>query len=218
MVAVISFAAGVAYAQETESEQVKVDGAFRATWLRPDVDITKYSKLYPWQARYEFREEVDTQDATTATDKLRGGGGPYSIREQSKQKFEEVVNAAFVQELGRSKIFEIVDQVGPGTLLVRASVLDIVSNVPPNYDEVEINLSSVGEATFIFELIDAETGQVLATGGERRTIQRPTSRTVGVGPVSSSAADVWAKVEQWATEAAKDLRKALETAHKKASK
>ena len=57
---VIVFAAGVAYGQETADEQVKVKGPFRSTWVRPDADITKYTKLYPWKARYEFREGGET--------------------------------------------------------------------------------------------------------------------------------------------------------------
>ncbi len=220
----IVFVAGAAYALEAPdekasgNEQVKVEGAFRATWVLPDADITHYTKIYPWKAKYEFREGGETKAAETTTERLRGGGGPYTIREESKEKFEKTVNMALINELGRSKIFEIVDEVGPNTLLVRASVLDIISNVPPNFAGDEIYLSSVGEATFIFELIDAETGVVQATGGERRTIQGPSARTAGVNTIPANSATVWAEVDKWATEMARDLRKALEKAHKKASK
>jgi hypothetical protein len=220
----IVFVAGVAYAQETTdekasgNEQVKVKGPFSGTWVRPDADISQYTKLYPWKSRYEFREGGETKGAKTTTEKLRGGGGPYFVREESKEKFEEIVNEAFVKELGRSKIFEIVDEVGPDTLLVRASLLDIISNVPPNYTgTADIYLSSVGEATFIFELIDAETGVVQATVGERRRIQ-PQTRMYDVSSAPANAATVWAEVKVWATEVARDFRKALEKAHKKATK
>lgn len=216
----VMFVAGAAYAQQTSGdEQVKVKGPFRATWVLPDADITQYTKLYPWKAKYEFREGSEMKDAETTTERLLGGGGPFTIREESKKKFGEIVNESVVKELGRSKIFEIVDEIGPGTLLIRASVLDIVSDVPSNYaGPTEIYLTSVGEATFIFELIDAATGEVQATAGERRWIQKPNQRSIGVGATTADAAPVWAEVEKWATGMARDLRKALEKAHKKASK
>ena len=216
--------AGIAYAQETPptgeegSEQVKVKGPFKGTWVRPDADISRYTKLYPWKSRFEFREGGEARGARTTAGQLKDSGGPYVIKEESKEKFEKIVNESFVKELGRSKIFEVVDEVGPDTLLVRASLLDIISNVPPNYTgTADVYLSAVGEATFFFELIDAETGEVQATVGERRRIQPP-SRMYDVSSAPANSATIMNDVKIWATTVARDLRVALEKAHKKASK
>ena len=215
---------GVAYAQETSpaveegSEQVKIKGKFAETWVRPDADISQYTKLYPWKAVFQFREGGETKAAKTTAGKLRGDDGPYVVNEESKQKFEQLVSDAFVKELGRSKIFELVDEVGPDTLLVRAAVLDIVSNVPPSYSgTADVYLSAVGEASFIFELIDAETGEVQATAGERQRIQPPT-RMYDISSAPANSATIMNDIEIWATSVARDLRKALEKAHKKVSK
>jgi len=215
---------GGAYAQETTpageegSEQVKIKGPFKETWVRPDADIAQYDKLYPWKTVFQFRGGGETKAARTTAGKLRGDDGPYAVNEESKQKFEELVSDTFVKELGRSKIFEVVDEVGPDTLLVRASVLDIVSNVPPNYTgTADVYLSAVGEASFIFELIDAETGEVQATVGERRRIQPP-SRMYDVSNAPVNSATIMNDIKIWATTVARDLRVALEKAHKKASK
>lgn len=215
---------GIAYAQETSpageegSEQVKIKGRFAETWVRPDADISQYTKLYPWKTVFQFREGGETKAAKTTAGKLRGDDGPYVVKEESKQKFEQLVSDTFVKELGYSKIFEVVEEVGPDTLLVRAAVLDIVSNVPPNFTgTADVYLSAVGEASFIFELIDAETGVVQATAGERRRIQPPT-RMYEINAAPANAATVWADVEMWASSVGRDLRKALEKAHKKASK
>ena len=71
----------------------------------------------------------------------------------------------------------------------------------------DIDLSSVGEATFVFELIDAETGVIQARTGERTRIQAPeTTYTVSRAPANS--ATVWSDVERWARDIARDLRKA----------
>jgi len=121
-----------------------------------------------------------------------------------------------VKELARSKQFTVTDKVGPDTLLVRGAVLDIVSNVPPNLSGGGIHLSSVGQATMVFELIDAETGVVQARSAERRAIAPPVRMNqVNTAPVNE--ASVWNDVEQWARGEAQILRKALDKAKKKAN-
>jgi hypothetical protein len=140
------------------------------------------------------------------------------VREESKEKFAELVDEIIVKELGRSKLFEVVDEIGPGTLIVQASMLDIVSNVPPPAaGRVDIYLSAVGEATIAFQLIDAESGVIQATISERRRIQPPgTMNTVSTIPTNQ--ATVWADVARWARKAAVDLRRELEKTAKKSDK
>jgi hypothetical protein len=212
--------AGLAAADEHEgSEQVKIKGPFKETWVLPDADITQYTKLYPWKAVFEFRDVEESRQARTTIEQSRGATQPTVISAEGQQKFEEVVGDAFLTELGRSKQFEIVNEVGPDTLLVRAQVLDIVSTVPnTQYGTVDSFISSLGEATIIFELIDAETGIVQATIGERRQILPPSRATGGVGGSQLNPATVWNDVKNWATTVARDLRKALDKAMKKAQK
>ena len=218
--------AGMAGAQDTQTadekasgkQQVKIKGPFKETWVHPDLDMAQYSKLYPWKTVFQFREGGETKGAKTTAGKLREIEGPYYVNEESRQKFEELVGDLFVTELNRSKIFEVVDEVGPDTLLVRAAVLDIVSNVPPNFTGTgDVFLSAIGEASFIFELIDAETGVVQATVGERRRIQPP-SRMYDVSSAPANSATIINDIERWAQSVARDLRVALEKAHKKATK
>jgi hypothetical protein len=148
---------------------------------------------------------------------MRGdSSGPYAVTEESKEKFKEVVTEAVVKELERSKMFEVTDTVGPGTLLVRGAVLDIVSDVPPDLSGGGIHLASVGQATIVFELIDAETGVIQARVAERREIQ-PDVRMNRVNAAPVNSASVWNDVKQWAGDEARALIKALDKAKKKAS-
>jgi len=216
--------AGVLYAQDAPVEKVtggdelvKEKGRFAGTWIHPDADITQYSKLYPWHSVFQFREG-GKEKAGTTIEASRGNDDRYAVTDESKAKFEEIVSDTVVKVLGRSKIFEVVDEVGPDTLIVRIAMLDIVSDVPPNRPGAQDTyLSAVGEATFLFELIDSETGVIQARVGERRRIQ-PRSRmnTVSSRPANSST--VWAEVKVWADQLAEDFRRALEKAHKKAMK
>jgi len=165
---------------------------------------------------FEFREGGDKSSGTTAQAMRGGQTGPYYVSDESKEKFKQVVNDAVVAELGRSKLFEVVDKVGPNTLLVRAGVLDMVSYVPPDAARRgNVYLAAVGEGVIFFELIDAETGVIQARAAERRKIQ-PQSRMNTVNTAPANAASVWTDVERWAREQARTLRKELEKAKKKA--
>jgi hypothetical protein len=217
-------AAGAAYGQESTpgpavtgaDELVQKKGALTSTWVRPDADIGRYSKLVLWEPEFQFREGGETSAGTTS-ELLRGDSGPFAIRAEDQERFKTLVSETFVAELERSKLFEVVDQVGPETLIVRAGFLDIVSDVPPNVERYgNIYLASVGEATIVFELIDASTGVIQARAAERQQIQ-PEWRTRGVNTAPANSATVWADVERWAREQAQDLRKALEKAKKKAA-
>jgi hypothetical protein len=195
-------------------ELVQKKGALASTWVRPDADISRYGKLYLWQPEFQFREGGATSAGTTAK-LVRGDGGPYAIGEEDRERFKQQVTDVFVAELARGKLFEVVDRVGPETLIVRAGFLDIVSDVPPNVERYgDIHLASVGEATIVFELIDASTGVIQARAAERQQIQ-PEWRTRGVNTAPANSATVWADVERWAHEQAQNLRQALEKAKKK---
>ena len=196
-------------------ELVQKKGALASTWVRPDADIRRYGKLYLWQPEFQFREGGATSAGTTS-ELMRGESGPFAISEEDQERFKQQVTDVFVAELARGKLFEVVDRVGPETLIVRAGFLDIVSDVPPNVERYgNIHLASVGEATIVFELIDASTGVIQARAAERQQIQ-PEWRTRGVNTAPANSATVWADVERWAREQAQDLRKALEKAKKKA--
>ena len=197
------------------NELVETHGAYESTWVRPDADLSRYSKLYLWEPEFQFREGGSTSAGTTAA-RLRDDSGPFAMREQDRLRFKQLVRDAFMAELARGKLFEVVDQVGPGTLIVRPEFEDITSNVPPNVDRYDnVHLASVGEATILFELIDASTGVIQAHVGERRQIQ-PEARMRGVNTAPANAATVWSDVERWAREQAQDLRKVLEKAKKRA--
>ncbi len=215
---------GVLYAQEVPVEKVtggddlvEQKGPWAGTWVHPDADISKYSKLYLWESLFKFREGGATSAGTTMQMMRGDSSGPYAVTEESRKKFKQVVSEAVVKELGRSKLFEVTDTVGPGTLLVRGAVLDIVSNVPPHLSGGGIHLASVGQATMVFELIDAETGVIQARVAERRNIQ-PDVRMNQVNSAPVNSATVWNDVKRWAGDEAQALRKALEKAKKKGGK
>lgn len=192
----------------------KRSGAWDELWVRPEADLASYTKLYAWDPVFQFRD-VEATNATSIA-LARGAEDAYRIPPEDKETFEQVVTDTVLEELARSKRFELVDTVGPDTLILRAAVLDIISRVPPNATrQGNIHLTAVGEATFVFELIDAETGVIQARISDRRLIQ-PAHRMFEVNALPANASTVWMDVERWARDQARDLRKALDKAAEKA--
>jgi hypothetical protein len=221
----VTLVVGVVHGQEESTvpeakgadELVEEKGRFAGTWFRPNSDIAQYSKLYLWTPVFQFREGGKEKAGTTIA-ASRGTQGHYAVTDESRAKFEKIVSDTFVEVLGRSKIFEVVDEVGPDTLTVVVAMLDIVSDVPPTRPgNQDAYLSAVGEATFLFELIESKTGVIQARFGERRRIQ-PRSRMRGVSRRPANSSTVETEVKVWAEQLAEDFRRALEKAHKKAMK
>ncbi len=193
-----------------ENELVREKGRFRDTFVHPDADFTRYSKLYLEVADLQFREVGVKNDYSTG--KINDQS-VFALNEQEQEKYRQVVTDAFVEELGRSKKFELVDSVGPDTLIVRASILDIACYVPPNNaGRVDTYLSTVGEGTLGFDLIDSETGMIQARLEERSKILPPGRAGQGVSPIKVYRETMWRDIVRWSGEAARDLRRVLETA------
>jgi hypothetical protein len=190
---------------------VKKKGFFREIWVHPDADLTRYSKLYFWQAMFQFRDVAAHGGASTVAGTLRNVD-PYPVSEEAKAKFKKVFLDAFVEELQRSKQFQVVNTLGPDTLILRAGIIDIISDVPPAARHFDVRLSAVGEGTFVVQMIDPTSGVIQATVGERRKIQPG----AGAGNKPATESTVWTDVEQWARMLGMDFRRELDKAKKKA--
>ena len=201
-------------AAAAEDELVKAKGSFKNVWVHPDADFSKYSNILPGDAEFEFRDVGPAKRYRSST-MSSGRTQEFGILEEDQAKFEEVVSEAFIAEMSKSKKFEIVDDVQPGTILLHGAVLDIVSHVPPELTGArnEVYLSSVASVTLVLELLDAETGQVLAYAEERRKIEKPGGR-IDQFSMPANSVTVWAEVKRWARSSASRLRSGLEKAQK----
>jgi len=208
---------GFAYAQDEgqtgdssrHAELEKVKAAFKETWVHPDADFTQYNKLYLWEAQFEYRDVGPAQK--TRSSMMNSRKREFGISDADRLKFEEVVSEAFVKGVQRGKRFELVNEVGPNTIIMRGGALDIISKVPPErIGRSEIYLASIGEATLILELIDAETGEVLAVVAERRAMGKPGGVDMMTMPTNSVT--VIADVRRWAQAAGSKLGSELDKA------
>ncbi|WP_279244072.1 DUF3313 family protein [Candidatus Litorirhabdus singularis] len=209
-------AAGVA-AEAVKDEMVEAKKSkFKDAWVHPDADFTRYNQLmFAPTADWEFRDVGQGKTSRTNTYSTNSKN-QYGIREEDREKFKQTVSESFLKEMQRSKKFAIVDTAGPTTILIKAAVVDIVSNVPPEYvGRSEVYLASTGEATLVLELLDSETGAVLAYVEDRRKIQPAgSSGSLNSFSMPSNSVTVWSDIKRWARSGASRLRSSLEKAQK----
>ena len=188
--------------QQGPDAEVSFDGlhvvdnaAFAAAWADPDIEFSRYNKIMPGGAFFEFR----AVRRTSGTQRARSNEREFYIDEDARKRLEEEVTAIFDEELARSTRFTVVDEPGPDVLIVRGGLHDIVSFVPPQpIGRGEIWLSSVGEITLLLEVVDSLSGEVIARAVERRAAERGGGMAIQANRVTT-----WAELRRltrrWAT-------------------
>jgi hypothetical protein len=171
-------------------------------WARPGFDLSQYSKIVVQGAGIEYRP------GGNASRRPSSRGGPYAVTEDQKERLRAGVAEAFVEELSKSEHFTIVSEPGPDVLLVRGSLLDVVSWVPPQpMGRGDIYISQVGEATLVLELRDSITEAILARSIDRRAIESGGMGNLSYSNPVSNQADVKRVIRTWA----RLLRESLDT-------
>jgi len=190
-------------AETTFDGLVRVNNsAFKRAWAAPDVDVSKYTKIMPGGAEFEFR----AVRGSTSTTRISSNQREFPISEANQQKLKDVVGEIFDEELAKSTRFTITDEPGPDVLIVRGAMLDIVSLVPPERaGRNEVYLSRVGEITLVLEVADSMSGETLARAAERRAAERPGNQGVRASSVTS-----WQEVRRLARSWAVKLREGLD--------
>jgi hypothetical protein len=187
--------------------------AYKETWVLPGTDLKGYSKVYVWDAQFEYRDVGDPNKYRNTMS--RSGRTQFGITEEGRADFEKTVSEAFMKELSKGKRFEIVEEIGPDTLILRGGLLDVISNVPPeSVGRTDTYLANIGEATLVIELLDAESGTVLAVVSERRKITPPGGGQINQFSQRANKVTITADVRRWASSAAAKLRKELDKAMK----
>lgn len=188
----------------------KGKSGFRETWVNPETDWTNFEKLYLWEAEFQYRDVGPARRMRSSM--LNTRQREFGISEEDRKEFERILSDAFVEEIQKAKNFEVVDEIGPNTLIMRGAILDVISKVPPEgVGMVDVYLASMGEATLVLELIDASDGVVAAVVAERRAFSTG-SGTINDMTMRTTTATVISEIRRWARRAASKLRTELERA------
>ena len=184
-------------AEVTHDGLTRVDNTrLQAVWLRPDIDLSTYTGMILENAGIEFRPVRSGRNTDNT----------FPLSETDKERFVEIVTEEFRSTLSESERFEIVTAPGPDVLVVRGTLLDVVSNVPPrDSGRTQIILQQVGEATLVVEVYDSQSGAILARAAERRAAEDQSGRATRAGNMEG-----WEQVRDLAGLWARTFRRGLE--------
>jgi hypothetical protein len=209
------FAAAATPAAEPQYPQVSPDGLQLrrtlengAVYVKQGADFSQYRKIgllecyvqfaKDWARDYNQQNEMNLGAQVTPADETR-----------MKNELSLEFNKVFVEVLGQNGDFQIVTSQGPGVLMLRPSLLNLIVTAPdPNMAAPGVDVvASAGQVTLYLELWDGGTSTLLArvidteadnsTGGMAEQANSVTNKV---------AADIILK--RWADR----LRKALDAA------
>lgn len=201
---------------EGAKDLVKVKRSkFSETYINPEVDFSFYNKIYVSEANFDYRK-VEAPKMRNGTYVSSSPGREFPISKDDRKLFEETVRKAFRTEVSKGQHFEIVDvmNVDEHTMILRGVIADIFFKVPPESPErTRLYMSSVGGATLGLEFRDRTSQEVLARVAERGLIG-DSSGQPGGGSRPVNRETITADIAQWAGNAARKLRQALDAALK----
>ena len=136
-----------------------------AAWVRPDLDLSRYTRILLMPTAVQFREGGERNyNARTRTGLTEFALGDDK-KEWLRREWRRAVDAEFVQK----QSYEIYDGVGSNVLVVQGFLVDVVSHIPP--DTAGSNFTFVRDpwiANVVLELRDATTAELLARTIDRR--------------------------------------------------
>ena len=179
---------------------------FQVTYVKPGADLQRYDKVLVQEVTVSYKRpppagnfEQDSIDPN------------YALPDSALQSLKRYFHGAFVEALGKSKNFTVVDAAGPDVLLVSGHIVNLQIQVPPeqdqNPDERDYT-SSPGQMTLILDARDSQSGEPLVRVGQARAIQLGDGGWYQSDPVANSAA-----VRQIFAGWASDLQRELDQFH-----
>ena len=160
-------------------------------WVREGFTLQGYEKVILEDAGIRYRPV-----ASPSSRSQRNAATEFPVSADQKAELERLITEEFDRALDRLKLPQVTEP-GPDVLRVRGYLLDVVSRIPP--DDASSNhyfIESVGQATFVVELIDSETNAVLVRGLDTRSASTPgyTYRSSAAG----NRAQVRRLIARWA--------------------
>jgi hypothetical protein len=207
-VATLAIAACAGRSEKPEEEFLRARNPdLEVRWATPDTRVPPFEKVMLAPFELDFRPVPPLTGPTGASQSRT----EYPVREDDRKRIAESFNDIFHEALADNRSFGVADQPGPGVLLVKPALRDIVSRVPP--DEIpgrsDIFLDSVGDATLVVDFVDSATGRTLGVASDRRTAA-PIGAVGGFGAVRSDQVETGHEVRRLARRWASALERRLE--------
>ncbi len=188
-VAILSAATGLIllwYAGENRAQpilaigpdaEVTEDGLHRmdpsiigAAWVKSDLNLSRYSRIFFMPAVTEFREVAERQYSARTIQNAT----EFPVSETGQARLRELFGEAFYEAIEDVESYELTDELGREVLMVRGFLTDVISGVPPDIPGSTVNIVRwAWEANVILELRDSMSDEVLARTVERLRLEGP---------------------------------------------
>jgi hypothetical protein len=195
-------------------EETSYDGLVRVldtdlefAWVKPDMPLTAFDQVMLAPVELQFRA---VRPLTGTGSAQRSTRTEFPISEAGRAKLAEIANEKFREQLAGNRHYKLTDQPGATVLIVKPTLLDIISNVPPEpAGRDDIFIDTVGAATLAVEIVDSVSGETLARGADRRKAE-PAGSLGTFGALRSNEVTTWQEVRRLADRWARLLDRRIE--------
>jgi hypothetical protein len=165
-----------------------------AVWVKPDAEIPTYRSVKLDPVQVSFARNWDPNRGGRSASRRLDPGDIAAIQAGVADLFREV----FREELERGG-YQLVDEAGPDTLRVTASIVDLYVTAPDvmTSGRSRTYTANSGRMTLVAELRDSVTGEILA-----RAVDARSARNVGSISITNrvtNTADARRIIRIWAT-------------------
>lgn len=143
--------------------------SLKVQWATPDTRVPPFDRVLLAPVELAFR---DVKPLTGPTGYPQGRT-EFPVTDRDRERLEADVNRILREELAGRKTYALAEAAGPGVLVLKPALRDIVSRMPPEEPPgaSAVYLDTVGEATLVVDFVDGATGRTLGTATDRRTAE-----------------------------------------------
>jgi hypothetical protein len=179
---------GVSAASDFE---MSIDGLYRRQsnvfselWVRKEFNVHDYHEVMLAPTFIEYRP-YRRQNDPNAPQRLP----PTSTQQETLKR---IVNAAFREELAKSKYFKLVDEPGDDVLTVRGDLVDVVPYANVN-DPTALTVPVAGEAILVIQLYDSTSNAIMVRASDHVAAKREVDSETADETVRATAT-TWARI------------------------
>jgi len=146
----------------------------RAAWVRPDLDLSRYTRIFFLPTVVQFRE----MPARHISRKLESRT-EFPVSDLMKARLREQFGESFYEAISDDRSYELSNELGRDVLMVQGFLTDVISGIPPDIAGSKIaTVRWALEANVIMELRDSMSNEVLARTLDRERIGPTDARLV----------------------------------------
>jgi hypothetical protein len=136
-----------------------------AAWVRPDLDLSRYSRILLMPTAVQFREVAERY----YNPRTRTTVSEFPLDDEKKEWFRRAWRRAVDAQFAQEESSELYEGAGSNVLVVQGFLVDVVSRIPPATVGSDFTfVSDPWSVSLVLELRDGITAELLARTIDRR--------------------------------------------------